>query len=82
MSDENQTTGQHLYAVGDEQARAWFERQWRIWPERADPSLTTNLSLHYDGVVAFRIEHEREPEMSADFRSNVEWLDRHQGDIR
>ena len=75
MSEDNRTEGQYLYAAGDADTRAWFEKQWRIWPKRADERLTTNLSLHYGGVLAFRIEHEREPAMSPDFRSNVQWMD-------
>lgn len=78
MSDENQTAGQHLYAVGDAKTKDWFHRQWKIWPERADERLTTNISLHYGGVKAYRIEHGRDPEMSKDFASCVDWHDRHQ----
>lgn len=76
MSD-NKLEGQRLYASGDAETRAWFERQWKLWPERADPKLTTNISLHYGGVLAYRIEHGREPELSDDFRSHVEWFDNH-----
>ena len=69
MSDENAATGQYLYAVGDAETRAWFHKQWSIWPNRADPNLTTNLSLHAGGVVAYRIEHDgKDPPMSDQFR--------------
>ena len=77
MSIGNETEGQYLYAVGDDETKAWFQRQWKIWPERADECLTTNISLHYGGVVAYRIDNERDPEMSAYFRSHVDWLDEH-----
>lgn len=80
MSEDNRTQGQYLYAAGDAETRAWFERQWKIWPERADPKLTTNLSLHYGGVLAYRIQHSREPNMSKQFRANVEWFDANPGD--
>lgn len=73
----NRTTGQYLYAAGDAETKAWFAKQWAIWPERADPKLTTNISLHYGGVLGYRIEHGRDPEMSDDFRSHVEWHDQH-----
>lgn len=76
MSDQNLIEGRNCYATGAPEQRAWFERQWRIWPERADQRYTTNLSFHHGGVQAFRAEHGREPAMSRDFRSNVEWLDR------
>ena len=77
MSEQNQTEGQQLYAIGDAETRAWFERQWKIWPKRADEHLTTNLSLHYGGIIAYRIEHGKEPALSKDLRSNVEWHDQH-----
>lgn len=80
MSEANQATGQHLYAAGDAETRQWFERQWSIWPQRADERLTTNLSLHYGGVLAYRLEHGRDPKMSRDFASNVTWLDGNQQD--
>jgi len=73
----NSAEGQCLYATADKKTREWFERQWKIWPERADKRLTTNISLHYGGVVAYRAEHDRDPEMSSDFRSHVLWHDRH-----
>lgn len=76
MSDDNRETGRNLYAVGDADTRSWFERQWAMWPERADERMTTNLSLHHGGVTAYRAEHGSDPKMSAEFRSNVEWLDR------
>lgn len=76
MSEDNRTTGQLLYAQGDAETRDWFERQWAAWPERVDPRLTTNLSFHYGGVVAYRIEHERDPPMSAAFKSNIQFLEK------
>lgn len=75
MSDDNRNTGQLLYASGDAETRDWFERQWAAWPARVDPRLTTNLSFHYGGVVAYRIEHDRDPEMSAEFKSNIKFLE-------
>lgn len=74
----NETEGQYLYAAGDAETKAWFRKQWAIWPERADKRLTTNISLHYGGVVAYRIEHDgQDPPMSPDFASHVAWLDKH-----
>jgi hypothetical protein len=77
MSDENQADGKRCYEEGDEETRAWFERQWTMWPRRADERHTTNLSFHYGGVLAFREANGRDPKMSRDFLSNVEWHDRH-----
>jgi len=74
MGESNRETGQRLYAMGGVETRAWFERQWAMWPRRADERLTTNLSLHHGGVIAYRLEHGKEPEMSRDFASNVKWL--------
>lgn len=71
----NTVEGQHLYSLGDAETRDWFHRQWKIWPERADERLTTNISLHYGGVLAYRIEHGSEPELSLDFSFQVRWLD-------
>jgi hypothetical protein len=75
MSDENRKTGRHLYEVGDQETRDWFERQWRIWPARADERLTTNLSLLHGGVTMYREMHGYDPIMSDDLAMNVEWLD-------
>lgn len=72
----NISNGQYLYSVGDADAKAWFHRQWQIWPERADERLTTNIGLHYGGVLAYRIEHGTDPEMSKDFASHVAWHDK------
>lgn len=74
---ENITTGQYLYAAGDAETKDWFHRQWQIWPKRADERLTTNIGLHYGGVLGYRIEHGRDPEMSKDFASHVAWHDAH-----
>lgn len=78
MSEDNRKQGQYLWAAGDLETREWFEKQWRIWPERADETLTTNLSLHYGGVLAYRTEHGRDPEMSDDFRKNIAFFDHEQ----
>ena len=71
--------GDYLYSFGDEKTRDWFERQWRIWPKRADEQLTTNLTLHYSAVQAYRRIHGIEPRMSRDFRVNVAQLDKLSG---
>lgn len=76
MASDNRTIGTNLYLTGDAETRAWFEKQWRIWPQRADDRLTTNIALHYGGVVAYRQLHGREPELSRDFQSHVTWHDR------
>ena len=74
---DNKQTGQYLYASGDKETRDWFHRQWAIWPERADSKLTTNISLHYGGVCAYRIEHGGDnPPMSDQFAGCVRVLDR------
>lgn len=75
-TDDNQGLGTYLYTYGDEETRQWFAKQWKMWPERADERLTTNLSLHYGGVVAFRAINSSEPEMSDQFREGVRVLDR------
>lgn len=75
MSEDNAKTGQYLYATGDQETRDWFHKQWRIWPKRADERLTTNISLHCGGVVAYRIENDgRDPPMSDQFRGCVDVL--------
>ena len=75
MSDDNMMTGQALYASGDKETREWFHKQWLIWPKRADERLTTNISLHCGGVVAYRIENDgRDPLMSEQFRGCVEMV--------
>lgn len=76
MSEGNQTDGLSFYASCDMEAREWFARQWRIWPKRADEANTTNISFLYGGVLAYREEHGRDPDMSADYRSHVAYLDR------
>lgn len=76
MSAQNRADGQKCYATGDAEIRAWFEHQWEIWPDRAHYDRTTNLSFHRGGVLAFREMHGRDPKMSRDFQSNVQWLDR------
>jgi len=77
MSDQNQTEGYELYMSGDQESRDWFERQWQMWPKRADERNTTNLSFLYGGVLGHRALHARNPSMSDDFFDNVTWLDRH-----
>lgn len=76
MSDENRTEGRACYAAGDAKLRSWFERQWAIWPARADQHRTTNLSFHHGGVLAFREIHGCDPAMSRELKSNVEWFDK------
>jgi hypothetical protein len=75
VSDENRKTGRYLYEAGNQETRDWFERQWKIWPVRADERLTTNLSLLHGGVTMYREIHGYDPAMSDDFALNVEWMD-------
>jgi len=77
VSDDNQADGTSEYTYGGSETQAWFERQWLIWPKRADERFTTNISFHYGGVLAFRKVKGRDPAMSADFASHVAWHDRH-----
>lgn len=77
---DNQQTGRYLYGAGDTETRSWFERQWRMWPERAEEHLTTNVSLHYGGVQQYRIEHECDPAMSPEFAAAVARLDRYRNE--
>jgi hypothetical protein len=75
MIENNMVTGQYLYASGDQETRYWFRKQWLIWPKRADKRLTTNISLHCGGVIAYRIENDgRDPPMSDQFRECVDTL--------
>lgn len=76
MSDKNRGEGYEYYKIGGERARLWFEEQWRIWPNRAHPQRTTNLSYHHGAVNAYREVHGRDPGMSDQFKSNVAYLDR------
>ena len=76
MSEDNIAIGRNLYAQGDAETRQWFERQWSIWPKRANDTLTTNISLHYGGVVQFRAEHGREPALSEQFADCVAYHDK------
>lgn len=76
MSIENQDAGFKHYA-DNSASHQWFERQWRIWPRRADEACTTNISFLYGGVLAYREEHGRDPAVSDDYRANIRWLDRH-----
>ena len=80
MSEDNTAIGRNLYASGDAETRQWFERQWSIWPQRADERLTTNLSLHWGGVQQYRAEHGREPTMSKSFAGCVRDMDRMSGE--
>lgn len=75
MAKDNIAVGHALYHKGDQESRDWFERQWRIWPKRADENLTTNLALHYGGVTAYREVHGKEPELSTQFAANIRWID-------
>lgn len=76
MPYENRAQGKAHYGSGDPETRAWFERQWKIWPNRAHPERTTNISFHYGGVLAFREEHSCEPKISRDLASHVAWFDK------
>lgn len=60
----DERTGKELYASGDRETREWFERQWKVWPERADPCWTTNFAFHLGGIAAYRAENGRDPAMS------------------
>lgn len=64
-----------VYAAGDQETRDWFERQFRIWPRRAHPDMTTDLELHYWGLVSYRTIHGHEPKMSRDFATAVKFFD-------
>jgi hypothetical protein len=44
--------------------------------ERANEKLTTNISFHYGGVLAYRIEHQDDPVLSTQFASRVAMLDK------
>jgi len=68
--------GQYLYAIGDAETHAWFEKQWRIWPERADERLTASISFHHSAVKGYRIKHGKEPELSSEFAGHVAFLDK------
>ena len=74
MADHTEE-GRYLYAAGDAETREWFEKQWKIWPVRADEKLTTNGSLHYGGVLGYRDEHGKDPEMSEPFSVHVSVMD-------
>jgi len=78
MSDQNQIEGRYHYLAGTAKDREWFEWQWMIWPKRADERKTTNLSFLYGGVTGYRTLAGRDPQTSADLRTHVDWLDRHQ----
>jgi hypothetical protein len=71
----SQFEGQYLYAVGDAETKDWFHRQWKAWPTRVDERLTTNIALHHGGVIAYRLEHGADPEMSDQFAACVRRLD-------
>lgn len=74
-------TRRGLYTIGDQATRDWFERQFRIWPQRADPELTTNLELHYWALVEYRQIHGHEPVKSTDFTVAVKVFDRAYGNV-
>lgn len=78
MSDENRRDGWHGYATGSSEDRGWFERQWAVWPTRADQRRTANTSFHHGAIQAFRAEHGRDPAMSKALRSWVDLLDRYE----
>jgi hypothetical protein len=77
--NNNQTEGRYLYRVGDAEARALFERQWVIWPDRADERLTTNISFHYGAIIAYRREFGKEPVLSNNLVPYVAILDKYKG---
>ena len=78
MIDQNSFEGQYCYAAGDDETKQWFHKQWKAWPEHVDKRLTTNISFHWGGVKAYRIDQGKEPEMSVAFAENVAWLDEHE----
>lgn len=77
MSYANINIGIELYRDGDEETRNWFHRQWAMWPDRADEDKTTNGSLHFGGVVAYRTENGTDPEMSESFAIHVGVMDKY-----
>jgi len=76
MSDQSRNEGAACYKAADAETRKWFEQQWRIWPKRADEAFTTSLAFHHGAIQAYRAERSRDPEVSADLRMNLRYLDR------
>ena len=77
MSEQNQAEGLAHFATADDDTRLWFIDQWSMWPRRADQRKTTNISFLYGGVLAYRARYKTDPAMSDDFRSHVDWHDKH-----
>lgn len=79
MSD-NKADGQKCYedAVRNEDTKtlAWFDRQWGMWPTRADPNSTTNISFLYGGMIAYEISTGERPPMSHDLKTCFNYLDK------
>lgn len=76
MSDGNREDGYNHWTNGGDEARDWFERQWRAWPKRVDERYTTNISFLYGGVLAYAAEHGEKPAMSDSFKSNVSYYEK------
>lgn len=77
MSVDNETDGYLLYKEGKEDTNSWFHKQWKHWPERVDSNNTTNLSFLYGGIRAYREINKKEPELSKDLKSSIEFLDKY-----
>lgn len=79
MSDNNIEMGKTLYGIGDDETKEWFHKSWAVWPKRVNSRLTTNGSLHYGGLLQYRIENDgKNPEeMSNDFKIHVEIMDKY-----
>lgn len=75
-SDKDVDLGKYLYGVGDEETKKWFVDSWKVWPKRIDKRLTTNGSLHYGGLLQYRLENDNvDPPMSESFRIHVKVMD-------
>ncbi len=75
MSEENHIAGKRCYLRGNTKTQQWFQKQWAMWPKRADIAFTTNLSFHHGGIQAFREQHGCDPDMSSDLAANIKYLD-------
>lgn len=49
--------GAQCFLQGDQETRDWFLKQWKEWPTRVDPMLTTNASFHHGAILAFKELH-------------------------
>lgn len=74
MTTDNQADGFNHYITGVPKDQDWFAKQWLIWPERADPKNTTNISFLFGGALAYLTLNERFPPMSPDFNSHFDYL--------